>query len=78
MEIATLQGWTWGSLACGGNGVQSSTISTWLDEGSKMLLPSHNQFKSVTARDQKHGLNMSWPHGRGPCFPGLGMVSWAG
>lgn len=80
VEIATLQGRTRGCLACGGNCVQSSTlsISTWLDEGSKMLLCSHNRFMGVTASDQKHGLNVSWPRGRGPCSPGLGMVSWGG
>lgn len=80
VEPATLQGWTRGYLAHGGNCVQSSTlsISTWLDEGSKMLLCSHNGFKGVKASDQKHGLNMSWPWGRGPCSPGLGMVSWGG
>lgn len=61
VEIATLQGWTRGCLLHGGNCVQSSTlsISTWLDEGSKMLFCSHNRFKGGKASDQKHGLSMS-------------------
>jgi len=44
VEIATLQGRTRGCLAWSGNCVQSSTlsISTWLDEGSNMLLCSYN------------------------------------